>query len=82
MKPNGNREPPDIGSFNRNRVQFPLSELLPYLGKTVAWTPDGTQIVATGDDEEAVCEQLVAKGKDPSCFVLEYLPRLDEDTWV
>jgi hypothetical protein len=82
MEPNGNREPPDIGSFNQNRVQFPLSELLPYLGKTVAWTPDGTRIVAAGDDEETVCSRLKAEGKEPSSFVLEYLPRLDEDTWL
>jgi hypothetical protein len=82
MSTNGRIDPPDIGSFNLNRVKYPLHELLPHLGKTVAWTPDGTQIVAVGKDEEAVSNQLTAEGKNPGDFLLEYLPRPDEDIWL
>ena len=38
----------------RNRAQFPQAELVKFYGKEVAWSLDGTSIIAGGDDPRAV----------------------------
>src|SRR4051794_10408609 len=40
----------DMQQFLTNRAQFPPEELAKYAGKYVAWSPDGTQIVASDED--------------------------------
>jgi hypothetical protein len=75
-------EPPDAGLYSENRIKYPLDELTPYCGKTVAWTPDGTRIVAVGPDFQTLWDQMKSDGIDPSQFVIEDIPPLDEDTWL
>src|SRR5262249_30874798 len=67
-------EPPDLSRFHDNWCNFPADQLVPYHGKHVAWSPDGTRILASGDTEEEVEQQLIAAGIPPSQVVGEYIP--------
>jgi hypothetical protein len=66
-------EPPDLHLYAVNRRRFPAEQLAPYYGKFVAWSPDGTRIVASGKQREDVWKQLEAAGLDPSQFVNDYI---------
>lgn len=55
-------EPPDLGQFHENWCNFPPDQLAPYHGKHVAWSPDGSRILASGDSIEEVDQQLEALG--------------------
>ena len=67
----------DIQKFLKNRQQFPLDELARRRGEYVAWSPDGTRIVASSPDLEAL-EQLVrAAGEDPQECTIEGIPDYD-----
>jgi hypothetical protein len=41
----------DIQLFQKNRQQFPPEQLAKYSGRYVAWSPDGTRILASDGDE-------------------------------
>jgi hypothetical protein len=56
-----------------NRQNFPPAELARYAGQHVAWSWDGTQIVANGADIEEVYRRLKAAGIDPTRVVLSYV---------
>jgi Family of unknown function (DUF5678) len=65
--------------FIPNRQAFPLEELEKYAGQWVAWSPDGTHIVAASSESpEAVEDAVVAAGHDPEKCVFSYVPGLDE----
>lgn len=66
-------EPPDLSQFDENRSKFPPEELLKYAGKCVAFSPDGTRIVASGDSWEALDAALEAAGIHFSQVVSAYL---------
>jgi hypothetical protein len=68
---------PDLSKYAENRNKFPLDELDKYAGKYVAWSPDGTRIVACGDDREALWKELEAAGIDISQVVGEFIPPSD-----
>lgn len=63
--------------FNENNNKFSAEELLPYAGKYVAWSLDGTQILASGDNEMEMDQRLRQLGIDPSQVVGEYIPPPD-----
>jgi glucose/arabinose dehydrogenase len=67
-------EPIDIVMFRRNREQFPDEQLERYWGKQVAWSADGTHIVAWGDDHKQLYERLAALGIHPTVVVDEFIP--------
>jgi hypothetical protein len=67
---------PDLSRFHENRVRFPLDELARYAGQYIAWSPDGTRILASAETMEAVEEKLVAAGIDPSQVVGDYVDAL------
>ena len=71
---------PDTRFFDKNRYQFPLNELVKYAGRTIAWTPDGTRIVANGPDFLTLWNQFKAQGINPSEFVYEDIPPLDAES--
>lgn len=75
MNPNGRTrvEPPDTSQFEKNRCDFPGKELLAYQGKYIAWSPDGTRILASADTEEEMEQNLIALGIDPSQVVGEFI---------
>jgi hypothetical protein len=74
---NGKRlDPPDLGQYHQNRNKFPLAELTKYRGLFVAWSPDGLRILASAETMEAVEDQLIAAGIDPSQVVGDYVDPL------
>ncbi len=74
MNTNGERlEPPDLSHYDENRSKFPLEELAKYWGKHVAFSPDGTRIVACGDTEEELDSVLEAAGTASSQVVHSYI---------
>jgi hypothetical protein len=79
MNHNNNQWPwLDLGTFHKNRCNFPPEQLLPYQGKHVAWNLDGTCILASGDTEEEVAKQLAAAGIDPRQVVGSFIDRDDQ----
>lgn len=68
----------DMQQFLKNRQQFPPDELARYAGKYIAWSPDGTRILASDDDLAKVAEAVEDQGYDPSEIVLSSVPFPDE----
>jgi hypothetical protein len=62
----------------RSRAQFPTVELAKFYGKEVAWSLDGTRIIASGDDPRAVCAAVQQAGLKSDEVVLAYVPYPDE----
>jgi len=74
MTSNGERlEPPDLSHYEENRSKFPLEELAKYAGKHIAFSPDGTRIVASGATEEDLEAALQAAGIPVSQVVWSYV---------
>ena len=75
---NANTKYPDIPwpdpNFDENRRKFPLDELAKYDGLHIAWSWDGSRIVASGADMEEVERKVIASGIDPSRVVYSYVP--------
>ena len=65
--------PPGLEHYNENRAKTPPEYLIPYLGKHVAWSADGTRILASGEDMDEVEEKLVTLGINPNQVVLGYV---------
>jgi hypothetical protein len=64
-----------MGGFIKNRQAFPQEELAKYSGQSVAWSPDGTRIVAASPNSlEEVWDAVVAAGYDPHECVFSYVP--------
>jgi hypothetical protein len=66
--------PPDLSAYEQNRSRFPQQELVKYAGQYVAFSPDGTRILASGVDMDEVEHKLVAAGHDPSQVVGSFIP--------
>jgi hypothetical protein len=59
MNANGERlESVDLSHYEENRRKFPLDELAKYWGKHVAFSADGTRIVASGSSEEELDDEI------------------------
>jgi hypothetical protein len=71
---------PDIpwldAAYFENQRNFPLEELARYRGQHIAWSWDGSRIVASGADEQEVRQKLLAAGLDPSRVVFDYVDPL------
>jgi hypothetical protein len=70
----------DSNLFTENFNRYPAEELLKYAGQYVAWTLDGTRILASGSDELEMEERLKEMGLDPSRVVGMYIPTPDQST--
>ena len=64
----------NMQEYLKNRVAFPLGELAKHRGEWVAWSPDGTRLVATSRDPDALDDLVRAAGEDPEDCVVEGLP--------
>jgi hypothetical protein len=64
--------------FIRNRQKFPAAELAKYAGHYVAWSPDGTSILASGDNETLLDRMLADQGHDTSDILITFVPPPDE----
>ena len=68
----------NMQEYLKNRQQFPAEELEKYAGKWVAWSPDGTRIIASDDSFLQVSQAIDASGYDPREIVMESLPQSEE----
>jgi hypothetical protein len=68
----------NMREFLRNQPNFPAVELETYAGKHVAWSPDGSQIVASGDDAASLEKAVAETEFDPAECVFSYVPLPDE----
>ena len=63
--------------YLKNRLAFPLEELANHRGEWVAWSPDGTRLVATSRDLDALDNLVRAAGEDPENCPIEGIPDAD-----
>jgi hypothetical protein len=68
----------DMQQWLRNRQQFPPKELMKYVGKYVAWSPDGTRVIASDVDEVSLDRIVRAAGHDPAEVLVSFVPDPDE----
>jgi hypothetical protein len=68
--------------FRANRSSFPRAELENYRGLWVAFTPDGTAIIASGPTLEQADQRVIDAGKDPNEMIFERVPGLDDDIYL
>ncbi len=68
----------DMQKLLRNRQQFPPDELAKYAGQYVAWSPDGSRILASDADEIHLDEVIQAAGHDPANVLVSFVPFPDE----
>jgi len=71
MNQNGHRL--DYALHMENRRNFPRDELNRFIGKHIAFSFDGSRIVASGEDLRELEANLVAAGIDPSRVVFDYV---------
>lgn len=62
----------------KNRSLFPPEELQKYEGQHVAWSLDGTRILAGNEDPAKLVAGLLAAGYKSDDFVLSYIDAPDE----
>ena len=55
-----------------NRRNFPPEELDKYTGQYVAWSWDGSRILASAEDRDPLWEKLVAMGVDPRAIASNF----------
>ncbi len=67
----------DRRNFLANRAKFSVSELARYAGQWIAWSPDGSRIVARADDPEALDDLVLQAGADPQRCIVEGIPEED-----
>ena len=67
----------DMYVFNKNRTAFPPEELLQYRGMDIAWSPDGTRVIASDIGFLKVYEKVKALGYDTSEVVFSTVPDID-----
>lgn len=72
----------DLNEFIQNREKVPFEALLPFAGQHVAFSADGTRVMAHGPDHAAVFLQLEKLGISSSNVVFDYIPGPEEDTWL
>ena len=60
-------------NFHENQLHIAQEELDKYAGRHVAYSWDGTRIVASGSDHEELARNLAAAGLDPSRVVWGYV---------
>jgi hypothetical protein len=69
-------------AFRNNRAQFPRAELAAHKGEWVAFSTDGTHIVASAATLECLEAQLEAMGVNGQNVVLEGLGGIDGESFL
>jgi hypothetical protein len=68
----------NMQAYLRNRSQFPPESLEPHAGKYVAWSPDGTAIIASDENPLQVLATVKAAGYDLAEVVISSVPGAEE----
>jgi hypothetical protein len=63
--------------YLKNRLAFPLEDLAKHRGEWVAWSPDGTRLVAASPDPDALDGLVRAAGENPEDCPIEGIPDAD-----
>jgi len=71
----------EINEFRRNQSRFPRQELQKYNGQYVAWSADGTRILAADADPAQVDALLVEAGYDPGEILVNRVAIPEEVAW-
>jgi hypothetical protein len=64
--------------FHENQNKFPVEELWKYAGQQVAWSWDGTRILAAAPDDAQLFQKLAELGIDFQRVVFDYVPDPDK----
>ena len=67
-----------LRSYSENRATFPVDELAKYGGQWVAWSADGSRIVAHHEQFLTVLDMVKETGIDPADVVFSSIPPADE----
>jgi hypothetical protein len=59
--------------FQENQRNFPADELLRYAGQHIAWSWDGSRILASDSDRRALDQKLRDAGIDPLQVIHDYV---------
>jgi hypothetical protein len=59
--------------FIENVNRFPAEEYLKYAGQFIAWSTDGTRILASGRTDDELEDNLRVMGLKPGEYVGEYV---------
>jgi hypothetical protein len=68
----------NIKEFQSNRQRFPAQELAKYAGKFVAWSPEGTRILAGDEDELRLANAIRDAGYNSAEILISFVPAGDE----
>jgi hypothetical protein len=60
-------------NFLANRAKFPVEELLKYVGQEVAWSWDGSCILASARTADELHSKLIEAGINPQHVVTGYV---------
>jgi len=71
----------DVNEFRRNQSRIPLAELEKYNGQYVAWSADGTRILAADPDPLRVDSLIRAAGCDPGEILVTRMAIPEEVSW-
>ena len=67
----------NMQEYLKNRLAFPREQLVQHRGEWIAWSPDGTRLVATSRDSDALDDLVRAAGEDPENCPVEGIPDAD-----
>jgi hypothetical protein len=65
---------PDWATYVKNRSKWLPDDLLPYAGQWVAWSADGSRIVAHHEDLLEAARMVEAEGLDREDVVFDCIP--------
>lgn len=71
----------DINEFRRNQSRVPRAELEKYNGQYVAWSADGTSILAGDSDPLRLDALLCEAGHDPATILVSRVVIPEEVSW-
>ena len=71
----------NINLFRANQSRFPREQLAKYNGQYVAWSEDGSRILAANADPEVVDATLAKNGYDPSEILVNLVAVPEEVAW-
>ena len=67
----------NMQQYLKNRLAFSLEELAKHRGEWVAWSPDGTRLVAAALELKALDDLVRAAGENPEDCPIEGIPDCD-----